>query len=142
MSSDVPLDPRVQVAVEPPNAPGAAGRDELEAIGTGEDPRSMTELAEIAWLGGRAHARGARLVTVGLAPFGHKELAVHNLPTMLIEGGVRLLKELGTYVLAGGRLEDGDVMQMRADLPCLVGFHDPAPEDPASEEPVRVVFLA
>ena len=142
MSSEVPLDPRVQVAVEPPNAPEAPGRAELQAIGEGEDPRDAAERAETPWLTGRAHLRGTRLVTVGLAAYGHRELAIHNLPTMLVEPGVRLLKELGTYVLAGGLLEDGDVMQMRADLPCLVGFHDPAAGDPDSQEPVRVVFLA
>lgn len=142
MSSQVPLDPRIQVAVEPPNVEGAAGREELQAIGSGEDPRSMAELAEMPWSQADAHRRGTRLVTVGLSVYGHKELAVLNLPTMFIESGVRLLKELGTYVLAGGQLEDGDVMQMRADLPCLVGFHDPAPDDPEDPEPIAVVFLA
>lgn len=142
MSSEVPLDPRVQVAVEPPNTPDAPGRAELAAIGEGEDERTSAERAEAPWLTGREHVRGSRLVTVGLAVYGHPELAIHNLPTMLIEGGVRLLKELGTYVLAGGVLEDGDVMQMRADLPCLVGFHHPSPDDPDSPEPVRVIFLA
>lgn len=142
MSSEVPLDPRVQVAVEPPNAPDAPGRAELQAIGEDEDPRDSAGRAETPWLTGREHLRGSRLVTVGLAVYGQRELAIHNLPTMLVEGGVRLLKELGTYVLAGGVLEDGDVMQMRADLPCLVGFHDPAPGDPESLEPIRVIFLA
>lgn len=78
--------------------------------------------------------------TVGLTMNGgHRELCLLNVPTMLIEPGIRLLKELGTYVLAGGALEDGDVMQMRADLPCLIGVHDP---DPAGDGPVRIIYLA
>ena len=128
------------MAVEPPNDPGAPGHPELQAIGSGDGRPEMVELAGASWLDAMAHRHGARLETVGLTMNGgHKELTLSNVPTMLIESGVRLLKELGTYVLAGGELQDGDIMQMRADLPCLIGFHDP---DPAGDEPVRVVFLS
>ena len=48
--------------------------------------------------------RGAQLETLGLAIYaGHPELTLVNVPTAFIESGVRLLKELGTYVLSGGR---------------------------------------
>lgn len=100
----------------------------------------MPELAAAAWFTADEHRHGTRLETVGLTlNGGHKELVLYNVPTMLIEPGIRLLKELGTYVLAGGELADGDVMQMRADLPCLIGVHDP---DPTGDDPISVVFLA
>ena len=78
----------------------------------------MAELAARPWLTQGEAVRGAQLETLGLSLYaGHPELTLVNLPTAFIESGVRLLKELGTYVLAGGVLEDGDVMQLRHDLP-------------------------
>lgn len=138
MSSE-PLDPRVQVLVTPPSFPEAAGHAELQGIGSGDDRPGMDVLAGHAWLTQDAPVRGCELETVGLAVYAaHPELQLVNLPTILAEAGVRLLRELGTYVLAGGTLEDGELMQMRADLPCLVGFHAPA-DAPGV---VRVVLLA
>ena len=124
----------------PPSDPAAAGHAELQGVGSGEDRPPMEELARRAWLAQDAPARGAELQTLGLSVYaGHPELSLVNLPTMLIEAGVRLLKELGTYVLAGGVLEDGDIMQMRADLPCLVGIWAPPGEAGGT---LRVVLLA
>jgi hypothetical protein len=140
MSSRDLVDPRVQVAVELPSEPGAPGHEELQAIGSGEGRPDTPELAAAAWLSADEHRHGARLETVGLlVSAGHRELALLNVPTMLIEPAIRLLKELGTYVLAGGALEDGDIMQMRADLPTLIGVHDP---DPDGDAALSVVFLA
>ena len=138
-----PLDPRVQVVVLPPSEPAAAGHAELQGIGGGEDRPAMEELAARPWLTQREPIRGAQLETLGLSVYaGHPELTLVNLPTAFIEGGVRLLKELGTYVLAGGVLEDGDVMQLRADLPFLVGIAA-APEGDGDGLPsLRVVMLA
>ncbi|HEX2502447.1 MAG TPA: hypothetical protein VHK00_00780 [Miltoncostaeaceae bacterium] len=135
------LDPRVQVVVIPPSEPAAAGHGELQGIGSGDDRPPMAELAERPWLTQGEARRGAQLETLGLAVYaGHPELSLVNLPTAFIEGGVRLLKELGTYVLAGGVLEDGDVMQMRHDLPQIVGVvASPGGEGGA---PLRVVLLA
>lgn len=67
---------------------------------------------------------------------------MNNVPTMLADGAVRLMKELAGYVLAGGRLEEGDVMQMRDALPCLVGFVDTSREVSDDDAVVRVVFLS
>ena len=142
---DDPLDPRVQVVVLPPSEPEAAGHRELQGIGSGDDRPEMTELAERAWLTQGPPVRGAQLETLGLSIYaGHPELTLVNLPTAFIESGVRLLKELGTYVLAGGVLEEGDVLQLRADLPYLVGITAaPPPEDGGAELPaLRVVMLA
>lgn len=143
------LDPRVQVMVRPPSDPDAAGHAELQAVGGGADEAPMSELAVRPWLTQEAPARGAELETLGLTLYaGHPELSLVNLPTAFIESGVRLLKELGTYVMAGGVLEDGDVMQLRHDLPYLVGIHlPPRAEEGAAEtgEPLtvlRVVLLA
>jgi len=131
----------VQVAVETPNFPDAPGHAELQGIGSGEDRPPMEDLAARPWLTQQGQARGARLVTVGLGVYAaHPELELQNLPTMFLEAGVRLLKELAGYVLAGGLLEDGDVVQMRDALPCLVGFHAVAGAD--GEPVVRVVLLA
>jgi hypothetical protein len=47
---------------------------------------------------------------------------------------------LGTYVLAGGVLEDGDIMQMRHDLPQIVGVVAAPGADGAHL--LRVVLLA
>jgi hypothetical protein len=140
-----PLDPRVQVVVLPPSDPAAAGHDELQGVGSGDDRPEMAELADRAWLTQGAPVRGAELETLGLSVYaGHPELTLVNVPTAFIEGGVRLLKELGTYVLAGGVLEDGDIMQLRADLPYLVGIAAPpaAEEDDAAVPTLRVVMLA
>ena len=142
---DDPLDPRVQVVVLPPSEPEAAGHQELQGIGSGDDRPEMTELADRPWLTQGPPIRGAQLETLGLSIYaGHPELTLVNLPTAFIESGVRLLKELGTYVLAGGVLEDGDIMQLRADLPYLVGIVSAPPaEDGRDELPaLRVVMLA
>ena len=127
--------------VKPPSDPSAAGHDELQGIGSGDDRPPMGDLAGRPWLTQTAPIRGAELETLGLSLYaGHPELSLVNLPTAFIESGVRLLKELGTYVLAGGVLEDGDVMQMRADLPHLIGVVA-APGDDGAEL-LRVVLLA
>jgi hypothetical protein len=130
----------VQVVVTPPSDPAAAGHEELQGIGSGDDRPAMAELAARPWLTQGEPVRGAQLETLGLALYaGHPELSLVNLPTAFIEAGVRLLKELGTYVLAGGVLEDGDVMQMRHDLPQLVGVV----AAPGAEGGVlRVILLA
>jgi hypothetical protein len=135
------LDPRVQVVVVPPSDPAAAGHAELQGIGSGDDRPPMAELAGRAWLTQGEALRGAQLETLGLTLYaGHPELTLVNLPTALIEGGVRLLKELGTYVLAGGVLEDGDIMQMRHDLPWIVGVV--AAPGAEGRDRLRVVLLA
>jgi hypothetical protein len=128
------------VVVTPPSDPAAAGHEELQGIGSGDDRPPMAELAARPWLTQGEPVRGAQLETLGLALYaGHPELSLVNLPTAFIEAGVRLLKELGTYVLAGGVLEDGDVMQMRHDLPQLVGVV----AAPGAEGGVlRVILLA
>jgi hypothetical protein len=139
-AQDDVLDPRVQVLVRPPSDPEAGGHGELQGIGSGEDRPPMGDLAARPWLTQGPPVRGAELETLGLSVYaGHPELSLVNLPTAFIEGGVRLLKELGTYVLAGGVLEDGDVMQMRADLPFLIGIHA---RDDADGAGLRVVLLA
>lgn len=138
-----PLDPRVQVLVRPPSDPEAAGHAELQGIGSGEARPPMAELAEHPWLTQGAAERGCELETVGLTVYaGHPELQLVNLPTSFVEAGVRLLKELGTYVLAGGELADGEVMQMRADLPCLVGFLAGESGTTSAGPAIRVVLLA
>ena len=141
---DDPLDPRVQVVVLPPSDPAAAGHDELQGIGSGDDRPEMAELAERPWLTQGPALRGAQLETLGLSVYaGHPELTMVNVPTAFIEGGVRLLKELGTYVLAGGVLEEGDIMQLRADLPYLVGIAEaPSDDEDGALPALRVVMLA
>ncbi len=140
--ADDPLDPRVQVSVRPPSDPGSPGHAELQGVGSGDDRPPMDELAERPWLTQAASIRGAELETLGLSVYGgHPELSLVNLPTAFIEGGVRLLKELGTYVLAGGALEAGDIMQMRADLPYLIGVVE-APSADDGMPMLRVVLLA
>ncbi len=134
------LDPRVQVMVLPPSDPSAAGHAELQGVGSGDDRPAMDVLAERPWLTQGDAVRGAELETLGLTLYaGHPELSLVNLPTAFIESGVRLLKELGTYVLTGGVLEDGDIMQLRHDLPYLVGIRAHEGE---GEAPLRVVLLA
>lgn len=135
-------DPRVQIAVELPNEPTSPGYRELAGIGSGEDRPGMDEMAHRPWLDQDAHRRGTRLVTVGLRVYAaHPELELANLPTMFLEPGMRLMKELAGYVLAGGELEHDDVMQMRDSLPCLVGFRRVAGET-SDDEIVRVIFLS
>lgn len=139
------LDPRVQVMVRPPSDPEAAGHAELQAIGSGEDEEGMEAWSRRPWLVQDAPARGAELETLGLSLYaGHPELSLVNVPTAFVESGVRLLKELGTYVLAGGVLEDGDVMQLRHDLPYLVGVRalSPAEVEEGAGDVLRVVMLA
>lgn len=130
--------------VLPPSDPTAAGHDELQGVGSGDDRPEMPELAERPWLTQGSAVRGAEMETLGLTLYaGHPELSLVNVPTAFIESGVRLLKELGTYVLTGGVLEDGDVMQLRHDLPYLVGIHAPGDAAAAAgEAPLRVVMLA
>ena len=127
----------------PPNEPSAAGHGELQGIGSGEDRPPMADLAGRPWLTQGAPIRGAELETLGLTMYaGHPELSLVNVPTAFIESGVRLLKELGTYVLSGGVLEPDDIMQLRADLPFLVGVAE-APEAGEDALPVlRIVLLA
>lgn len=130
----------------PPSDPEAAGHAELQGIGSGEDRPPMDELAARAWLTQGPAVRGAQLETLGLAIYaGHPELTLVNVPTAFIESGVRLLKELGTYVLSGGVLEPDDIMQLRADLPYLVGIvasPETGGEEDAPPSTLRVVLLA
>ena len=142
---DDPLDPRVQVVVLPPNEPGAAGHASSRGSGAARTGprcrcwRAPLDHAGAARPGGAAGDPGP----VGYA--AHPELTLVNLPTAFIESGVRLLKELGTYVLARGVLEEGDIMQLRADLPYLVGIAAPAPRRPrmgGGLPALRVVMLA
>jgi hypothetical protein len=136
-------DPRIQIAVETPNFPEAPGHAELQAIGSGDGRPPLIELAARGWLDQAEHTRGTRLATVGLRLYAaHPELEMNNVPTMLADGAVRLMKELAGYVMAGGRLEEGDVMQMRDSLPCLVGFVDTSRVDSEDDAVVRVVFLS
>jgi hypothetical protein len=136
------LDPRVQVMVLPPSDPTAAGHAELQGTGSGEDRPEMAVLAERPWLTQGPAVRGAELETLGLTLYaGHPEVSMVNVPTAFIESAVRLLKELGTYVLTGGVLEDGDIMQLRHDLPYLVGIHAVGDPD-APDAALRVVMLA
>jgi hypothetical protein len=135
-------DPRVQIAVELPSEAGSAGYEELSGIGSGENRPSMDVISAWPWLDQDAHRRGTRLLTVGLRVYAaHPEIELNNLPTMFLESGMRLMKELAGYVLAGGQLEQDDVMQMRDSLPCLVGFRRIAGETP-DDEIVRVLFLS
>jgi hypothetical protein len=135
-----PLDPRVQVLVTPPSDPGAPGHAELQGIGSGEERPHMADLAARPWLAQDAPVRGCALTTLGLGIYaGHPELVMLNVPTALAEAGVLLLKQLGSYVLAGGVLADGEIMQMGEGLPRLVGFLAAAPEP---EPLLRVVLLA
>lgn len=139
------LDPRVQVMVLPPSDATAAGHAELQGVGSGDDPAEMPELAERAWLTQGEAVRGAELETLGLTVYaGHAELSMVNVPTAFIESAVRLLKELGTYVMTGGVLEGGDVMQLRHDLPYVVGILAVGGDEAAGVEPssLRVVMLA
>ena len=53
-----------------------------------------------------------------------------------------LLKQLGSYVLAGGVIEDGEIMQMGEGLPRLVGFLEVPSEPPGHEPLLRVVPLS
>jgi hypothetical protein len=131
------------VAVRPPSDPEAAGHAELQGIGSGDDRPPMEELAARPWLTQGPPVRGAELETLGLSIYsGHPELSLVNLPTAFIESGVRLLKELGTYVLAGGVLEAGDIMQLRADLPYLVGVVEPPADEGPGMPLLRIVLLA
>lgn len=143
--ADELLDPRVQVMVLPPSDPTAAGHAELQGVGSGEDTTEMPELAERAWLTQGEAMRGAELETLGLTIYaGHAELSMVNVPTAFMESAVRLLKELGTYVMTGGVLEDGDIMQLRHDLPYLVGIRAVGGDEAEGTEPsaLRVVMLA
>lgn len=135
-------DPRVQIAVELPSEPGSPGYDELSGIGSGENRPSMDAISGWPWLDQDAHRRGTRLLTVGLRVYAaHPEIELNNLPTMFLEAGMRLMNELAGYVLAGGQLEQDDVMQMRDSLPCLVGFRRIPGETP-DDEVVRVLLLS
>ena len=103
----------------------------------------MADLAGRPWLTQGAPIRGAELETLGLTMYaGHPELSLVNVPTAFIESGVRLLKELGTYVLSGGVLEPDDIMQLRADLPFLVGVAEAPQQDEDALPVLRIVLLA
>jgi hypothetical protein len=135
-------DPRVQVAVELPSEPTSPGYQELAGIGSGAARPGIDEMSSWPWLDQDGHRRGTRLLTVGLRVYAaHPEIELDNLPTMFVEAGVRLMKELAGYVLAGGQLEHDDIMQMRDSLPCLVGFRR-VPGKTADDEVVRVLFLS
>lgn len=121
--STPPQDPRVQIAVLPPSDPESPGYAELSAIGEEEEPPPAARFIDRAWLQQDAPRRGAGLSTLGLEVHaGHPELAIVNVPTALISGGIALLEKLAAYVLAGGRLDDGELMQLDEGLPSLIGF--------------------
>jgi hypothetical protein len=103
----------------------------------------MAELLERAWLRQGEPVRGSAIETVGLVVHaGHPELAMVNLPTALVEPGVQLLRKLAAYVLGGGRLDDGELMQLDEGLPSLVGFHEAPSLSGPDELVLRVVLLS
>ena len=116
-------DPRVQITVLTPNEPQSPGFEELSAVGEQDEPPPASDFLDRAWLQQDGARRGAALSTLGLeVHVGHPELAIVNMPTALIVAGIELLEKLATYVLAGGRLDDGQLMQLDDALPSLVGF--------------------
>jgi hypothetical protein len=136
------LDPRIQVLVTTPNEPDSAGHEELRTIGEAERP-PMAELMDRPWLRQGQPVRGSAIETVGLAVHaGHPELAMVNVPTALLEPGVQLLRRLAAYVLGGGRLDDGELMQLDEGLPSLVGFHQAPSLTGPDELVLRVVLLS
>jgi hypothetical protein len=138
VSTRAAKDPRVQVLVTTPNEVDAPGHDELAAVGEGEEPPAPEEFLARTWLHQERWQRGTRLETLGLAIHaGHPELEIANLPTALIEGGVALMEKLAAYVLAGGRLDDGALLQLDEGLPSLLGF---APAE--GRDHLRVVFIS
>ena len=142
MSTRGALDPRIQVLVTTPNEADSAGHGELRAIGEADRP-PMAELVDREWLRQREPVRGSAIETVGLAVHaGHPELAMVNLPTALVEPGVHLLRKLAAYVLGGGRLDDGELMQLDEGLPSLVGFHEAPSLSGPDELVLRVVMLS
>ena len=133
-----PRDPRVQVAIVPPSDPGSPGHEELSAVGAGEEPPGAEQMLDRAWLFQATAERGCVLRTVGLEIHaGHPELQINNVPTALAGVLVSFLEKLAGYVLAGGRLDDGELMQMDEGLPSLIGFA-PTGDDGA----LVVVFVA
>lgn len=138
MSTQAGRDPRVQILVATPNEPDAPGRGELVAIGEGEEPPGADQFLGRTWLDQAQWQRGSRLETLGLSIHaGHPEIALANLPTAFVEGGVALMEKLAAYVLAGGRLDDGQLLQLDEGLPSLIGF---APADGGGY--LRVVFIS
>lgn len=118
-----PRDPRVQIAVIPPSDPDSPAREELSAVGDAEAPPQAEDFLDRSWLAQDGARRGCALRTVGLEIHaGHPELQLRNLPTALAGAGVALLEKLAAYVLSGGRLDDGQLMQMDEGLPSLLGF--------------------
>lgn len=138
MSTAAGKDPRVQILVATPNEADAPGHGELVAVGEDEEPPGAETFLDRAWLEQDDWRRGSRLETLGLAiHVGHPELTIANLPTAFIAGGVALLEKLAAYVLAGGRLDDGQLMQLDEGLPSLIGF------TPADDGDVlRIVFVS
>ena len=134
------LDPRVEVVVTPPSDPAAAGHEELQGVGSGDDRPPMAELAERPWLTQGEALGGARFETLGLAVYaGHPELALVALPHRLHRGR-RAPAQGARDLRAGGRGAGGrsDVMQMRHDLHLIGVVATPGAEG----EVLRVVLLA
>jgi hypothetical protein len=128
----------VQIVVAPPSDPGSPGHEELAEVGAGEHPPPAGDFLDRSWLRQERAARGSQLQTIGLSIHaGHPELELRNLPTALTQAGVELLEKLAGYVLAGGRLDDGELMQMDEGLPSLVGFE---PTD--GGDSLLVVFIS
>lgn len=137
MSTDS-RDPRVQITVLPPSEAESAGHAELAAVGEPDEPPSASDFVDRAWLQQDAARRGSSLSTLGLEiHVGHPELGIDNLPTALISGGIELLEKLAAYVLAGGRLDDDQLMQLDDGLPSLIGF-----ELDRESGLLRVVFVS
>ena len=131
-------DPRVQVLVRTPNEPETPGHRELAEVGEGEHPPAADAFLERQWLSQREWERGSAVETLGLAiNAGHPELLIANVPTAMLEGAIALIEKLAGYVLAGGRLDDGELLQLDEGLPSLLGF-TPEPDG----DRLRVVFIA
>ncbi|MDH3226367.1 MAG: hypothetical protein OEM67_04670 [Thermoleophilia bacterium] len=138
MSARGGRDPRVQILVATPNEAETPGHGELAALGEGERPPGAEEFLARTWLDQAQWQRGSRLETLGLSIHaGHPELALANLPTAFVEGGIALMEKLAAYVLAGGRLDDGELLQLDEGLPSLLGF---APADDGDY--LRVVCIS
>lgn len=137
----------IKVGVTPPwLAEGSMAADVYKLFGNKATRPAPAELAVFPWFRqDEAYQIGYYLLTHGLRELcDHPELELCNVPGAFVGPANALLNELADYVLGGGRLADGESMQLEADLLKVIAFREikPGQHGTDHDRPVlRVLFL-
>jgi hypothetical protein len=137
----------ITVGITPPwLAEGSMAADVYKLFGSKSTRPTPAELSVFPWFRqDEAYQIGYYLLTHGLREqCNHPEIEICNVPGVFVGAANQLLNTIADYVLDGGKLKDGESMEMTSDLLKVVAFREikPGTHGTDHDRPVlRVLFL-